>query len=460
MKTPRLLQTSLFRLSVANMAAFAASAGVLLLFIHEATVTFIDRETNVSIETDYRGLAEQYARLGISGLAQVITERLNGGTRSGELYLLIDLYHRPVAGNLALWPTIDSNADAWIQFAVEIPKASGPVMHAARAKIFDLADSHRLLVGRDIEDRVDFQGTLTVFLVASLAIFVVLSGIGGILTGRNILGRVDAIARTTNSIIRGDLSQRLPLQGIGDEFDRVAESVNQMLNQIEHLSTGMRTVIDSVAHDLRGPITRLRGHVELTFSNPPSIESYRQALDTALTETERLHHTVNTLLHIAQAESGTLIIEMERVDLSVVARDVAELYQPLAEERGLRLSIEVTADIHILGHRELLSHTVANLIDNAIKYTPQGGGIGVTVSAAGPRAMVTVADTGPGIAAEDRERVLQRFVRLEASRTTSGSGLGLSLVAAVAQLHEAELKLSDNAPGLRVDMIFRNAAAD
>ncbi|MGH8522999.1 MAG: HAMP domain-containing protein, partial [Gammaproteobacteria bacterium] len=266
MKTLRLLQTTLFRLSVANMAAFAASAGVLLLFIHDATVAFIDRETNATIEADYRGLAEQYARRGLSGLARVITERLNGDSQTGELYLLIDLYHRPVAGNLALWPTADSNAGEWIQFGVEIPEASGrPVTHAARAKIFDLADSHRLLVGRDIEDRVDFQGTLKVFLVASLAIFVVLSGIGGILTGRNILGRVDAIARTTDSIIRGDLSQRLPMRGIGDEFDRVAESVNQMLDQIEHLSKGMRTVIDSVAHDLRGPITRLRSHVELTF---------------------------------------------------------------------------------------------------------------------------------------------------------------------------------------------------
>ncbi|CAN5668443.1 MAG: HAMP domain-containing protein [Gammaproteobacteria bacterium] len=457
MKTLRLLQTTLFRLSVANMAAFAASAGVLLLFIHNATVAFIDRETNATIEADYRGLAEQYAQLGLSGLARVISERLNGDTQSGDLYLLIDLYHRPLAGNLALWPTVDSKADEWIQFGVEIPEASGPVMHAARAKIFDLADSHRLLVGRDIEDRVDFQGTLTVFLVASLAIFVVLSGIGGILTGRNILGRVDAIARTTHSIIRGDLSQRLPMQGIGDEFDRVAESVNQMLNQIEHLSKGMRTVIDSVAHDLRGPITRLRSHVELTFSNPPSIDSYRQALDTALTETERLHHTVNTLLHIAQAEAGTLAIEMERVDLSAVARDVADLYQPLAEERGLRLSMDATANIHILGHRELLSHAVANLIDNAIKYTPPGGAIGLTVSAVGPRATVTVADTGPGVSPEDRERVLQRFVRLEASRTTSGSGLGLSLVAAVAQLHEAELRLSDNTPGLRIEVIFRTA---
>jgi len=285
----------------------------------------------------------------------------------------------------------------------------------------------------------------------------VLSGIGGILTGRNILGRVDAIARTTHSIIRGDLSQRLPMQGIGDEFDRVAESVNQMLNQIEHLSKGMRTVIDSVAHDLRGPITRLRSHVELTFSNPPSIDSYRQALDTALTETERLHHTVNTLLHIAQAEAGTLAIEMERVDLSAVARDVADLYQPLAEERGLCLIMDATANIHILGHRELLSHAVANLIDNAIKYTPQGGAIGLTVSAVGPRATVTVADTGPGVSPEDRERVLQRFVRLEASRTTPGSGLGLSLVTAVAQLHEAELRLSDNTPGLRVEVIFRTA---
>ncbi len=458
MKIPRLLLTSTFRLSALYMAVFAIAAAMLLALIYRATTSFLTRQTDQAIEADFKDLMGHYDRGGIAGLSGLLDERSATDTASGALYLLIDRYQRPLAGNLGRWPEVTTTKGGWMRFAVEIAGAATVVRNAARAKVYRLAGNHALLVGRDIAQQVDFERRITGDLVISLAVLIGLGAIGGLITSRNMLRRVDAIARTTERIRKGDLSERLPLQGIGDEFDRVGFNVNRMLDRLEQLTEGMRTVIDSVAHDLRAPITRLRTQIEVSFGSAPDIETYRLALETALRETERLNHTVNALLHIAQAEAGALGTQMEALDLAELARDVMDLYQPLAEEKGLVIALEADAEARISGNRELLAHMIANLFDNAIKYTPAGGGIGITVYCAAERIGLTVSDSGPGIPEGDRERVLQRFVRLDTSRSSPGSGLGLSLVAAVAKLHQAELTLADNRPGLRVTLSFPQAS--
>ncbi len=454
MKIPRILRSSSFRLSTLYMALFSASMAVLLGFVRYSTVGMMERGTRERIEVDHSILSRTYRDAGIRGLTASIEERTGDKALPGTLYLLVDTYDRPLAGNLAFWPDDSGAEEGWIRLAIQAPGSSGYAHHQATARIFRLANGYRLLIGRDIQDRLEFQRLITRSLLLSVAMVAILSLIGGVTISQRMLRRVDDLGRTAETIMQGDLGARLPVQGIGDEFDRVAQNVNRMLDQIERLTSGMRTVIDSVAHDLRGPLTRVRNHIELALSGPADAASYRQALDTALAESDRLHRTVDALLHIGQAEAGAIGMDMQELDLAALARDVLDLYEPFAEDKALRIEDDIAPGNTIRGNRQLLAQGLANLLDNAIKYTPEGGRIGLSVREQDGAIRLAVWDTGPGIPEADRARVLERFVRLDTSRTTPGSGLGLSLVAAVAKLHNATLALRDNRPGLRVVMSF------
>jgi signal transduction histidine kinase len=270
---------------------------------------------------------------------------------------------------------------------------------------------------------------------------------------RNLLRRLDQTNSSAAEIMAGNLTRRLPVSRAGDEFDSLAKNLNRMLDRIERLMKGMREVTDSVAHDLRSPLNRLRNRLEGMLKHLPQ-EAEASEMESAIGEIDRLIATFNSLLLIAEAEAGLERSAMQRVDLSALARDVCELYAPVAEEGGLSLDTELAPPIEIDGNWNLLSQALANLVDNAIKYTPAGGRVTIATGRNNGGAVLSVADTGPGIPEEDRTRALERFVRLEASRNSAGSGLGLSLVAAVARLHEARLELSDNHPGLRASMVF------
>nr|WP_242468830.1 HAMP domain-containing sensor histidine kinase [Rhodovibrio salinarum] len=271
---------------------------------------------------------------------------------------------------------------------------------------------------------------------------------------RWLLGRIDRVNRTSQQILEGDLSHRVPLDGSDDEFDRLAGNLNRMLDQIEQLIASMRSVSDNIAHDLRTPISRLRSRLEVTLLSDRDTEAYRDAIQDAIGEADQILNTFNALLDIALAESGALRDQFEQVDLTAVVDDVVDLYEPLAEELDVTLSKRTASDVWIDGNAHLLSQALANLIDNAIKYTPSGGVIVVTNQQHDGKVDLCVSDSGPGIPADKRAEVLKRFSRLEHSRSAAGSGLGLSLVAAVARLHEAEIELSDNAPGLVVRLRF------
>ena len=275
----------------------------------------------------------------------------------------------------------------------------------------------------------------------------------GALMIRNLLTRLDSVTTPTHEIMEGDLSRRVPVTGSGDEFDTLATNLNGMLERIERLMHGLREVTDSVAHDLRTPLNRLRNRLEGTLmrmsESPQSAE-----IEAAVAETDRLIGTFNALLLIAEAEAGAVREAMAMVDMRVIVEGVAELYEPVAEEKGIKFELAPSGAVQIEGNKSLISQALANLIDNAIKYTPPGGHVRVAVEETSEGAALSVSDNGPGIPDADRGRVLDRFVRLEASRNSPGTGLGLSLVAAVARLHDAELELADNAPGLKATLLF------
>jgi signal transduction histidine kinase len=320
-----------------------------------------------------------------------------------------------------------------------------------------LGGGFRLLVGRDLDERERLYHIVADAGRWSVTIVIILGIVGGVFVSRRVLNRVDAITDKARIIMAGDFSGRLPVGGSDDELDRLAVSLNAMLNRIEALMRGLKEVSDNVAHDLKTPLTRLRNRCEAALRTAASEADYRATIEATIEESEGLIRTFDALLMIARAESGEARDNMAAFDAAEIARDVAELYEPLAEERGLALQVEAPSAAPVKGNRELVSQALANLVDNAIKYAAaarqqaNGAPADIVVGAGsdGDRIMLTVRDSGPGIPVADRGRVVERFVRLEQSRSQPGSGLGLSLASAVARLHGGELRLEDNAPGLK-----------
>lgn len=456
MRAARLLRTSTFRLALVYMVLFSASVLLLFGFIYWTTLRVIDRQTAATIEAEIRGLSEQYDERGLGRLIDVIEDRSGPEGDRDSVYLVTDMAYRPLAGNLSAWPREARTDGDWLYISATRADDKANGHREIRARAFLLPGNVHLLVGRNPEGRTDFQAVIGESLGWAMAVTVGLALIGGLFMSRNLMRRVEAVRETSERIVRGDLSRRVPVSDTDDELDRLAKTVNEMLDEIERLMTGMRTVTDSMAHDLRSPLTRLKGRLELALlTGAREPEHYAEALQQAIEETDGLLRTFNALTEIAQAESGASRMAMTRLDLADVMNDTLDLYRPLAETAGIVLSASIAGDTMISAHRQFLSQAVGNLMDNAIKHTPKGGSIAVEVRRDALRAMLSIEDSGSGIPPEDRDRVLQRFVRLDDSRTTPGSGLGLSLVAGVAKLHRADLVLGESRwHGLKVTLSF------
>lgn len=446
-----LLRTTAFKIIAAYLLMFVLFAGFLIGWLGFATQRLFTDQITETVEAEVRGLAEQYAIGGIRRLVNVIDER---GRRPGaSLYMVTTFAGEVVAGNIGDLPDGTLVRQGWIETdyrRAEETAAARP--HRALAQVYGLPGGFRLLVGRDLEERDRVLDIFGSGFRLSLAVALVLGLIGAYFVTRRVLKRVDAMTETSRRIMAGDLTGRLPVAGTRDELDRLAESVNAMIARIEALMAGMKEVSDNIAHDLKTPLTRLKNRAEEALRNASGDDEHRQALAGIIDESDGLIRTFNALLMIARAEAGNQQDGMAPVDLAEIVEGVGELYEPLAEEAGMTLGVTAEA-VAVNGSRELLGQVVANLVDNALKYgrvEGQGGHIALAVTAEGSEAVLTVADSGPGIPQADRERVLERFVRLEASRSRPGSGLGLSLAAAVARLHGGNLSLVDNAPGLKV----------
>ena len=455
----KLFRTTTFRLSLTYLALFSAAAVVAIVYLYWNTTVLLTRQLNQTIDAELRGLAEQYRGGGLDQLVRIVAERSR--TPGNSLYLVADGEGAQLAGNLSavspqLWDSLGP-----VEFFYTRPAPGGVERRLAFANVFRLPGEHRLIVGRDIEDRRELARLIRTTMLWGLGVMALVGIGGGYWVSRRLLARIDNLSATTRTIMEGDLSGRLPVSGSGDELDRLAQNLNRMLGRIEQLMAGLREVSDNIAHDLKTPLNRLRNRVEEALREPPEEATYRAALETTIEEADGLIKTFNALLSIARLEAGAGGDNRDRVDLAALVSDVAELYEPVAEERGIALKSQAARPLVLRGDRQLLGQAIANLIDNALKYgAPAEGGNGyapevdVRAEIDGDTAEIIVADRGPGVPAAERERVLGRFVRLEESRSEPGSGLGLSLVAAVARLHGGSLRLEDNEPGLRVVLVL------
>jgi signal transduction histidine kinase len=452
---PKILKTSTFRLAAIYLLVFAVSVGAILAYVFWNTAGLLERQTDATIRAEVQALADQYRILGLRGIVETIQRR--SAERGGGIYLLADSVGKRVAGNLEAVPPQVIDETGWIDFPLDIKVGETMQRRSARAFHADLTDDYELIVGRDVQELRLFGDIIRRTLYWALGIALVLGLGGGLLTSRNFLRRVDAITDASRSIMGGDLSSRMPDLGTGDEMDKLARSLNEMLDQIERLMTGMKEVSSNVAHDLKTPLTRLRARVESALRSNSKSE-YRAALDKTIEESDRLLQTFNSLLSIARAEAGQSREMLQTIDAHDILEDVAELYQPIAEEEGGTLNVTLARGLNVLVDRQLLSQALSNLVDNALKY-------GVTDEEPKPRieiegrledssVVILVGDRGAGIAVEDRARVLDRFVRLDSSRAKPGNGLGLSLVAGVMKLHGGALILEDNEPGLRAKLVL------
>jgi signal transduction histidine kinase len=458
----KLFRTTAFRLTLVYLLLFALFAASLLGYFAWNTRRLITDQITATVGEEIGLLTGVFNRRGLRGLVFAIENR---ALRPGSnLYLVTTPAGLAVAGNVgSLQPGV-METTGWSETEYRRLDEQDKTDHLALVNVTELSNGFRLLIGRDLEERHRIFGVVASAAQWSLLIVVILGLGGGIFVARRVLHRIDAMTGTTQRIMAGDLGGRLPVGRSGDELDRLAENLNAMLERIEALMNGLKEVSDNIAHDLKTPLTRLRNRAEQALANSGE-GNYRAALEQTIEESDGLIRTFNALLMIARAESGQARDNMADFDAADVAQGIHELYEPLAEDNGLRLSVRSEpAPVH--GNRELISQALANLVENAIKYgQPKAAAqpLGADATAAdrtiliearrdGDRIILAVTDHGCGIPEPNRKHAVERFVRLETSRTLPGSGLGLSLASAVATLHGGDLTLDDAHPGLRATL--------
>ena len=412
-------------------------------------------QTDETIEAEIAGLAEQYRGRGVNGLITIIRERVARDPNARSVYLLTTDDFLKLAGNIETWPEGSRSTDSgWINFTLDSTIGWQGPERLARARIFDVQGGLRLLVGRDVEDLTNLKRVIEAAINWGMGITLALALLGGFLMSRSTTRRIEVINNTSRRIMNGHLSLRIPTRGTEDDFDQLAENLNQMLDRIVYLMEGIRHVSDSIAHDLRTPLTRLRNQLERTLIAVDNDEAQEQ-VGRAVAEADQLLATFNALLRIARLETRGNAADMKVVSLDELVSDACELYEALAEDKEQDFSQSLEPGVMIEGDRDLLFQMVSNLIDNAIKYTPEHGDILVAVRKEGVSAIFEVQDSGIGIPDSEKDQVFQRFYRVGKSRSLPGNGLGLSLVSAVAEIHQGQILLRDthaegDMPGLTV----------
>lgn len=450
MTTPRVFRSATFQFALLYVLLFAGSVSILLGFLYWATIGFMADQVDETIQAEVQGLSEQYRRDGLRGLVSVLNERVLSDPDGDSLYLLVNPDRSAIAGNLIEWPAGLEDREGVITFYLT-RTAKGRETHVARAQLFELRGGYRLLVGRDIHPLMRVRKLLEQSVTWGALLTLGMGILGGVFFSRSTRRRIEVITRTSRHIMKGNLGLRVPTNGSGDDFDKLADQLNQMLDRIEQLMAGVRHVTDNIAHDLRTPLARLRGRLEGLSQDQSLQEDAKEQVQDIISEADQLLQTFNALLRIARIESGSYATSFSEIDLKELVMDAAEFYEALALEKNQELELDLSAGLKVTGDRDLLFQAVVNLLDNAIKYTPEGGHIGVRLRGMG-QAVICVWDQGPGLEPEEFEKVTQRFYRVDKTRGLPGNGLGLSMVKAVCEMHKGSLVLKDNQPGLRVEM--------
>ena len=449
----RLFRSAGFRFGMVYALLLGISGIALALFLWWATAGLIDRQTEAAINTDAQDLAERFGEGGLEALILAIEDRLARNIDDDAIYLLTDPDMTPIVGNLATWPPQVMQSGPWY----ELPVIRAGMHSLGNVQRYELPGGFHLLIGRDAQIRAQLRKMLTDALLWAAVVVIVMASVGALLI-RSLFRRTLAnISATALAIAGGDFAKRVRLTGRGDEFDQIADVINDMLDRIGRLMDGVRQVSNAIAHDLRTPITRARTRLEDAALHAATPDDLRAAIERATHDLDGIVGVFQALLRIAEIEAGSRRSSFARIDLVPLLTEAADLYSAVAEERGIVLRTHLPGAVPAYGDKAMIQQAFANLLDNAVKFSPDGGTVllNATVSA---QTVISVEDCGPGIPLIERDKATDRFYRGEAARSTPGSGLGLSLVLAVAQLHGGALRLEDNHPGLRA--IFSLPLAD
>jgi len=447
------IRSSTARLAILYVCSIVISVATLLGTAYLLTQRSLAREVDLVITTELDSLRDEFDDGGLDQLTEELNRRAEDWRRTSAVYLLVDKDGQRIAGNLSSWPALHGQSGPWVEFDIIATDEDPKIQHPVRAEIYSFGDM-RLLVGTDVSERQRLVSQLRAATLWGIGLTALLTSLIGWWYSRRIAARVGKAALACESIISGDLRQRLPEDQSHDEFDQLAMAVNHVLDRIEQQTATVRTTFESAAHDLRAPLHRIRTRLEAALQGSQLSELGRLSMTATVTDLERIQRTLATLLQIAQAESAVQVTAGRRVDLAELARSIGELYGAEARERGLALSVTAPEAESVQGNDQLLAQLLANLLENAIKYVPRGGHISIEVGANNGRPLLLVRDDGPGIPAAARASVLLPFRRLDRDATVEGSGLGLSLVAALMRLHGGTVELADNNPGLVVRCEF------
>ncbi len=447
MNLPRLFRTSSFRLTLLYAGLTGVSFLLLFAMIFWSTTHFMQHQIDITVAAEIKELRNGASDSSLDSLRRIVQKSTEQSP--GFFYLLQDRGGTVLAGNL---PRLDP--------VLEIREWVGDNRLAQYRKIdirglgVDAGEGAYLFIGMNAHQVYEMSESVARSFLWGCAAAMLLVLIGGAAMSLSVLRRIEGMSQTSRDIIGGDLQRRIALNGSGDEFDHLAISLNAMLDRIQILMDGLRQVSTDIAHDLRTPLTRLRQRLELAQERPTDATALHATLATTLTAIDAILQTFSALLRIAQVESGARRASFTTVDLSELLHTIVEVYQPAFEEKSQLLSERIAPNLFVSGDRELLMQLFANLVENATRHSAEGAHVTLFAERQAAALNISVSDNGPGIPADMREKVLQRFVRLDASRSTPGNGLGLSMAAAVAALHDADLQLSDCTPGLRVTVAF------
>jgi signal transduction histidine kinase len=448
------LTSSTFKLALIAIGTFGVIVSAIFSYVYVSTSTYVRSRSDRAIMAEHMDLRNVYERSGREGLIRLIRQRASDKAFTGRVYVLSDLSSAVLAGNLGERPPTAMAPSGWTEFRAPGVSSEGTGGPLVRGMINTFASGDRLLVGRDISDLDSFTGQIKTAVISGVSLIFVLAGVASVLVTRRTVGRIEQINATSRAIMASGLDKRIPLRGTNDEWDRVAENLNLMLERIETLMGEVKQVSDNLAHDLRTPLTRMRGRLEKAYHGQRFDEDAQALIGDTIADLDAVLRIFTSITRIAQIETQVRTGAFRAVDLVEIAHEVVELYDAAAEQNGSCLTMTGNGEVLVIGDRDLIFDAIANLVDNAIKHGRAGGQVVIASETVNGSPVVSITDNGPGIPADQYEQVFKRFYRLEQSRYTPGNGLGLSLVSAVARLHGARIEMFDTSPGLQFKLWF------